>query len=163
MESSESRDTGDQCKSVDRTANRTSHIQQELLKTGEGGGDRTPNGESLSGKAVEGLGEPPGEVEGEMSEAVKKSRKTKDHIRPLDLTTPPVPASSQCEGSETDSVVAEMRKAPTEVMSPRSYSVFKSSLVHVPEMNLPWESMRKTSKCGCGVTFSYSVRKVSCY
>ena len=72
-----------------------------------------------------------------------------------------VPVSSQCDSAQTDSNVAGLtQKAPTEVMSPRSYSVFKSGLVHVPEMNLPWESMRKSMKCACGITFSYSVRKV---
>jgi hypothetical protein len=71
-----------------------------------------------------------------------------------------VPTSSQCDTAQTDSDVAELKKAPTEVMSPRSYALFKSGLVHVPEMNLPWESMRTTTKCCCGVTFSYSVRKV---
>ena len=78
--------------------------------------------------------------------------------RPAKLDVPP---SSQCETAQTDSDVS--RKAPTEVMSPRSYSTFKNSLVHVPEMNLPWESMRKTSQCGCGVTFSFSTRKVGVY
>lgn len=73
---------------------------------------------------------------------------------------PPVPTSNQCDSAQTDSGVAELRKAPSEVMSPKSYTVFKSSLVHVPEMNLPWESMRNTTKCECGVTFSYSIRKV---
>lgn len=80
-----------------------------------------------------------------------------DHVRPDSLE---VPLSSQCEFAETDSGIT--RKAPTEVMSPRSYSSFKNSLVHVPEMNLPWESMRNISQCGCGVTFSFSIRKVSC-
>lgn len=74
--------------------------------------------------------------------------------------TSAVPTSNQIDAAQTDSDVAELKKAPTEVMSPRSYALFKSELVHVPEMNLPWESMRKTTKCGCGVTFSYSIRKV---
>lgn len=77
------------------------------------------------------------------------------------LALPPS-ASAVPTSDSAHSGVAEVKKAPTEVMSPRSYAVFKSELVHVPEMNLPWESMRKSSKCGCGVTFSYSVRKVSC-
>lgn len=129
-----------------------------------------PNGEVLTGKGAEDSTQPLKE------EAVSENDTTagSDGIRPpsgskarppapLGLkTAPPVPASSQCEEAETDSDVAERKgkKPPTEVMSPRSYSFFKTSLVHVPEMNLPWESMRNTSKCGCGVTFSYSIRKV---
>ena len=79
-----------------------------------------------------------------------------DRLPPL----PSVPTSNQCDSAQTDSGVAELKRAPTEVMSPKSYTVFKSSLVHVPEMNLPWGSMRNTTKCECGVTFSYSIRKV---
>ena len=45
-------------------------------------------------------------------------------------------------------------------MSPTSYSLFKECLEHVPEMNLPWQSMRNVRQCKCGVAFSYSVRKV---
>lgn len=48
----------------------------------------------------------------------------------------------------------------TGTMSPTSFEVFKGFLVHMPEMNLPWESMRSVRKCTCGVTFSYSKRKV---
>ena len=33
-------------------------------------------------------------------------------------------------------------------------------LLHVPEMNLPWQPMRSTPQCGCGVAFTFSVRKV---
>ena len=79
---------------------------------------------------------------------------------PSSSVTSAVPTSNQIDAAQTDSDVAELKKAPTEIMSPRSYAVFKSELIHVPEMNLPWESMRNTTKCGCGVTFSYSVRKV---
>lgn len=82
------------------------------------------------------------------------------NARSFSSVTSAVPTSNQCDAAQTDSDVAEFKKAPTEVMSPRSYDVFKSGLIHTPEMNLPWESMRKTAKCGCGVTFSYSVRKV---
>lgn len=48
----------------------------------------------------------------------------------------------------------------TGTMSPTSFKAFKGLLVHVPEMNLPWESMRSVRQCKCGVTFSYSIRKV---
>ena len=54
-----------------------------------------------------------------------------------------------------------LRLSPSEVLSPRSYSVFKNNLLHVPEMNLPWALLRTSSKCSCGVAFSYSTRKVS--
>lgn len=86
--------------------------------------------------------------------------KQSDSVRPGNLIPPlQVPPSKQCESAETDNDITG--KAPSGVMSPRSYSFFKSSLEHVPEMNLPWESMRNTTQCGCGVTFSFSVRKVS--
>ena len=52
-------------------------------------------------------------------------------------------------------------KDQTGTMSPRSFATFKGLLVHTPEMNLPWESMRSVRQCNCGVTFSYSVRKVN--
>ena len=48
----------------------------------------------------------------------------------------------------------------TGTMSPTSFEDFKGLLVHKPEMNLPWESMRSIRQCTCGVTFSYSIRKV---
>lgn len=48
----------------------------------------------------------------------------------------------------------------TGTMSPKSFATFKGFLVHPPQMNLPWESMRSVRQCTCGVTFSYSVRKV---
>ena len=48
----------------------------------------------------------------------------------------------------------------TGTMSPKSFATFKGFLVHTPEMNLPWESMRSVRQCTCGVAFSYSVRKV---
>ena len=120
--------------------------------------DKTLNGETFSS-----VGDSQSQEARESAES--SNMKTKGRIASLSLnmTTPikpSVPVSSQCQGAETDSELRGMRKSPTEVMSPRSYSFFKSSLVHVAEMNLPWESMRKTSKCGCGVTFSYSIRKV---
>ncbi len=96
-----------------------------------------------------------GEEEGRSAPFTLSHQNSSDCVRPCSLDVPP---SSQCEAAETDSEVT--RKAPTEVMSPRSYSVFKSSLVHIPEMNLPWESMRNTSQCACGVSFSFSTRKV---
>ena len=48
----------------------------------------------------------------------------------------------------------------TGTMSPKSFATFKGFLVHPPQMNLPWESMRSVRQCTCGVAFSYSVRKV---
>ena len=48
----------------------------------------------------------------------------------------------------------------TGTMSPTSFEAFKGLLEHVPEMNLPWQSMRSIRQCTCGVTFSYSIRKV---
>lgn len=175
--SSNSQESGDKCSNLPEQNRTADKPRRELFKTKQGGGDGTPNGEILSGKVEENMagelgakGQPgvTGKLEGEPKETVDKTSKKRDQVRPLSLKTttplvPPVPPSSQCESAETDSSVVGMKKAPTEVMSPRSYSFFKSSLVHVPEMNLPWESMRKTSKCGCGVTFSYSTRKVSCY
>ena len=55
---------------------------------------------------------------------------------------------------------SELVKDPTGCLSPKSYSVFKDFLTHTPDMNLPWQSMRLTSQCSCGVPFSYSHRKV---
>ena len=55
---------------------------------------------------------------------------------------------------------SELVKDPTGCLSPKSYSVFKDFLTHTPDMNLPWQSMRLTSQCSCGVSFSYSHRKV---
>ena len=49
----------------------------------------------------------------------------------------------------------------TGTMSPKSFKTFKELLVHPPQMNLPWESMRSVRQCTCGVAFSYSVRKVT--
>ena len=48
----------------------------------------------------------------------------------------------------------------TGTMSPKSFATFKGFLVHPPQMNLPWESMRSVRQCTCGVAFSYSIRKV---
>ena len=33
-------------------------------------------------------------------------------------------------------------------------------LLHVPEMNLPWQPLRSESQCLCGHTFSFTSRKV---
>ena len=33
-------------------------------------------------------------------------------------------------------------------------------LLHVPEMNLPWEPLRSVTQCSCGHTFSFTRRKV---
>ena len=44
--------------------------------------------------------------------------------------------------------------------SPRSYTDFKDHLEHISEMILPWESLRKHSKCSCGISFSFTARKV---
>ncbi len=52
---------------------------------------------------------------------------------------------------------------PTGCLSPTSYSTFKGFLNHTPDLNLPWQSMRSVSQCGCGMAFSYSRRKVSEY
>ena len=49
----------------------------------------------------------------------------------------------------------------TGTMSPKSFATFKGFLVHPPQMNLPWESMRSVRQCTCGVAFSYSIRKVT--
>lgn len=49
---------------------------------------------------------------------------------------------------------------PTGSLSPTSYSTFKDFLNHTPDLNLPWQSMRSVSQCGCGMPFSYSRRKV---
>lgn len=49
---------------------------------------------------------------------------------------------------------------PTGCLSPTSYSTFKEFLNHTPDLNLPWQSMRSVSQCGCGMPFSYSRRKV---
>lgn len=120
----------------------------------EGSKDGEVNGDVLPSEGPDSLSQPTRES----SDTNRKKRVA----RPPDLntSTADVPPRCQCASAETDSGVAEFKRAPTEVMSPRSYSVFKTCLVHVPEINLPWESMRKTSKCGCGVTFSYSIRKV---
>lgn len=56
--------------------------------------------------------------------------------------------------------VSHSEKDPTGTMSPKSYSVFKDYLVHPAEMNLPWQTMRSVAQCSCGISFSYSVRKV---
>ncbi len=50
---------------------------------------------------------------------------------------------------------------PTGCLSPNSYSTFKKFLNHTPDLNLPWQSMRSVSQCGCGMAFSYARRKVS--
>jgi len=49
---------------------------------------------------------------------------------------------------------------PSGCLSPGSYCSFKEFLHHTPDLNLPWQSMRTVSQCGCGVPFSYSRRKV---
>ncbi|XP_064381922.1 myotubularin-related protein 6-like [Halichondria panicea] len=51
---------------------------------------------------------------------------------------------------------------PTGCLSPTSYSTFKGFLNHTPDLNLPWQSMRSVSQCGCGMAFSYSRRKYHC-
>lgn len=78
------------------------------------------------------------------------------------VPTTSIPVCTRCNRTKTETNMAETnsRKKPTDVMSPSSYSMFKESLLHVPELNLPWEPLRTASRCGCGVTFSYSTRKV---
>ncbi len=93
-------------------------------------------------------------IEESSKDAVKESRKKIP--KPLG---PLIPPCTMCDSAITEET--SVQKDPTEVMSPRSYSVFKNNLIHIPEMNLPWGSMRNATKCMCGVTFSYSVRKVS--
>ena len=63
---------------------------------------------------------------------------------------------TQSRGEEEE----EYSRDQTGTMSPKSFATFKGFLVHTPEMNLPWESMRSVRQCTCGVTFSYSIRKV---
>ena len=78
----------------------------------------------------------------------------------LTLAIPVV--SPQDDNARGDSAAAadHCRVSPSEVLSPKSYSIFKTNLLHVPEMNLPWALMRTAHKCSCGVTFSYSTKKV---
>lgn len=87
---------------------------------------------------------------GNEPKAVVQENKSTDS---KDLTLPlaPEPNASE-EDHSTDK---------TGTMSPKSFETFKGYLVHMPEMNLPWESMRSVRQCTCGVSFSYSVRKVN--
>ena len=89
----------------------------------------------------------------------KRARNRKEKVADLRIAIPP---SAQCDTAETENSSGPQPTDSSIVLSPKSYSVFKNNLIHVPEMNLPWSSMRNTTSCVCGVTFSYSVRKV-CY
>ena len=64
-------------------------------------------------------------------------------------------------GLDPDSTPNDHSTDRTGTMSPNSFATFKGFLVHTPEMNLPWESMRSVRQCTCGVTFSFSIRKVN--
>jgi len=82
---------------------------------------------------------------------------------PLTIDIPETPPT--CDEVRGDVAAGETgesyRLSPSEVLSPRSCSIFRNNLLHVPEMNLPWTPLRTSSKCACGVAFSYSTRKVS--
>ena len=59
--------------------------------------------------------------------------------------------------SEQSDVVTA-RKA---IQRRRMSSVYlRDLLLHVPEMNLPWQSLRSVPQCLCGHTFSFTSRKV---
>ena len=72
-------------------------------------------------------------------------------MNPSDHIDPSQPGSD----SQVRSALAVSR------LSPESYSTFKDHLDHVPEMNLPWQSLRSVCQCTCGVAFSFATRKVS--
>ena len=72
-------------------------------------------------------------------------------------------AQAETEITESEKLNSDPEDYSTDrtgTMSPKSFATFKGFLVHPPQMNLPWESMRSVRQCTCGVTFSYSVRKV---
>lgn len=45
--------------------------------------------------------------------------------------------------------------------SPTPVSNLKDYLTHIPEMNLPWQSLRSAKTCSCGRAFTILVSKVS--
>ena len=45
--------------------------------------------------------------------------------------------------------------------SPNPVSDLKDYLTHIPEMNLPWQSLRSVKTCSCGRAFTILVSKVS--
>ena len=85
--------------------------------------------------------------------AALESNSTSEDVNSTDRT---VEGDHTSEGSVEDDHSTDR----TGTMSPRSFATFKGFLVHTPEMNLPWESMRSVRQCNCGVSFSYSIRKV---
>ena len=88
----------------------------------------------------------------EQSANSDSSDPTPSTMNPSDHTDPTQPGSD----SQVRSVLAVSR------LSPESYSTFKDHLDHVPEMNLPWQSLRSVRQCTCGVAFSFATRKVIC-
>ena len=62
--------------------------------------------------------------------------------------------------TSADNLLRRRQLSPASRLSPESYTFFKERLNHVPEMNLPWQSMRSVWQCPCGTAFSFSTRKV---
>lgn len=74
---------------------------------------------------------------------------------------PRVNATSSTDAWLPSTIEQSIQKQLAQVcFSPRSYTDFKDHLEHIPEMILPWESLRRHSKCSCGISFSFTARKV---
>ena len=68
---------------------------------------------------------------------------------------------SQSEQQSDEETMSGKTKA---VRRKRMSSVYlRDLLLHVPEMNLPWQPLRNVSQCPCGHTFSFTSRKVGWY
>jgi hypothetical protein len=114
------------------------------------------NGNS-SQDSVESLQEdPPNTKDQTQTESeIAESEELSNSVDRVDNSCSAAAAASDSEPDPEDHSVDR-----TGTMSPKSYAIFKGFLVHPPQMNLPWQSMRSVRQCTCGVAFSYSVRKV---
>ena len=68
--------------------------------------------------------------------------------------------SNSSDSDEELAVLRRRERSATALLSPLTYTSFKDHLEHIPEMNLPWQSMRSVHKCCCGTAFSFAIRKV---
>lgn len=76
------------------------------------------------------------------------------------IVSPPATCSINSRETDTGSSSSEQNTPPDKQHQHRSPVIMREMLLHVPEMNLPWTPLRGVTQCECGVTFSFTKRKV---
>ncbi len=128
-------------------------------QTTENNSSQIQNGKSSQDSAESLQEDPPNTEDQTQTESeIVKSEELSNSVDRVDNSCTAAAAASDSEPDPEDHSTDR-----TGTMSPKSFATFKGFLVHPPQMNLPWESMRSVRQCTCGIAFSYSVRKVTAY